>query len=227
MEPAFAAYPALLHCGIYREVINNRPQPLSPVELELLEVTPPPDLEAFHDPDHLVSFARHLAGLIKSPIRKVQASGHTFFAILGVVVFYRRPDGTFATAMWERPSDKGGNWLVGFLPWDTPILDFPRTTLWQSHIHQGLIHEAQARIGNDCAAERWATWAWQLLQERLIDTIDLRRLRVDEERRTEGRRLGGTAVQVAAAGVVLPEASFTPHWHIQPVMRPGLPTTSA
>ena len=44
MEPAFGAYPGLLHCGIYREVVNNRPQSLSPVEMELLEATPPPDL---------------------------------------------------------------------------------------------------------------------------------------------------------------------------------------
>ena len=34
--------------------------------------------------------------------------------------------------------------------------------------------------------------------------IDLRKLRVDEERRSEGRRLGGTAVQVAAKGNLTP-----------------------
>ena len=31
----------------------------------------------------------------------------------------------------------------------------------------------------------------------------------------------------ASAGGRDPFASFTPHWHIQPTMRPGLPTTSA
>jgi len=193
MEPPFDAYPARLHCGISREVIDRQPEHLSPVEVGLLAITPSPDVAGSHDHRHLVSFARHLAELIASPIRKVEASGHTFYAVLGVVVFHRRADGTFETAMWQRPTDDDGDWLVDFLPWDTPILDFPRTTLWQNNIRQGLICEARTRIGDTEAADRWAAWVWGLLEERLIQNIDLRRLR---SRIRHGLELDGTTLSM-------------------------------
>ena len=175
MDSVFDLYPRLLHCGIHRDCIDTLPAELTSCEQELLRVSPPAELTCAHSAAHLVSFARHIADIIAHPTRRVEVDGHVFHAILGVVVYHRESRGTFGTALWAQPEAESDSWLVEFYPYDTPILSFPSTDLWHTTIRQGFIREALERAGN--LGETWAEWAWMLIRERLIDPIDLRRLR--------------------------------------------------
>jgi hypothetical protein len=179
MQSPFDAYPVSqkLHCGIYRSGRDVLPNELTSFEADLLGAAPPASLAKFHSPHHLVSFARHLATIVNNPVHRVQVGSHVFHSILGVAVFHCEQDGTYTTALWARPADGQTSWLVEFEPRDTPILDFPRTTLWQSTLRDAFLHEAVERIGDVHAAREWVDWAWAQLQPQLIDSIDLRRLR--------------------------------------------------
>lgn len=177
MNEPFSAYPALLHCGIYRASIDSLPIELSALERELLTVVPPPGLDEAHCAKHLVSFARHVADIVADPVRRVEVHGRVHHAILGVAVYHQEDDGAFTTALWQRPQDDCQNWLVDFYPLETPILDFPSTALWHQKLEQAFVYEAQVRLGDQTAGEQWAQWAWSLIRQRIIDPIDLRRLR--------------------------------------------------
>lgn len=177
MNEPLSAYPALLHCGICRPSIDSLPVELSALEQELLAKEPPNALAQAHCAHHLVSFARHVTDIVADPIRRVEADGRVFHAILGVVVYHQEDDGSFTTALWQRPQDDCQSWLVDFYPLETPILDFPSTGLWHQKLEQAFVYEAQARLGDQTAGEQWAQWAWSLIRQRIIDPIDLRRLR--------------------------------------------------
>jgi hypothetical protein len=177
MNEPFSAYPALLHCGIYRPSIDSLPVELSALEQELQAVVPPHGLADVHCVQHLASFARHVADLVADPIRRVEVDGRVFHAILGVVVYHRDTDGTFHTALWQRPKVKTEGWLIEFISWETPVLAFPSTQLWHQKLRQAFVSEAQQRLEDLQTGEDWAQWAWSIIQERIIDPIDLRRLR--------------------------------------------------
>jgi len=72
MNDLFSAYPALLHCGIYRPVIDSLPNELTALEQGLLAAVPPPELLQEHCSNHLVSFARHIQDVVADPIRRVE-----------------------------------------------------------------------------------------------------------------------------------------------------------
>jgi len=177
MNDLFSAYPALLHCGIYRPVIDSLPNELTVVEQGLLAAVPPPELLQEQCSNHLVSFARHIQDVVADPIRRVEVDDHVFLAILGVVVYHQEDDGAFTTALWQRPQDEAESWLHEFYPWDTPILDFPSTALWHETLRLAFVREAEERLKDARAGEQWAQWAWSLIRERIVDPIDLRRLR--------------------------------------------------
>lgn len=200
MSSAFDAYPALLHCGICRDDIEGLPVGLTPVERALQQLTPPVEFLAAHSSAHLVSFARHVCNIVEDPIRRVEVGSQRYAAVLGVAVFHFEPDGTFSTALWRQPESEGENWLVEFYPRDTPILDFPRTALWHSTLREAFVREAQGRIGCEEIAEGWADWAWNRIRERVIDPIDLRRLRA--------RIRGGLALDWATVSMMLDAYRF-------------------
>ena len=177
MESPFSAYPALLHCGIHRKSINSLPDALSSFEQVLMQVEPPPEFEKVHCKSHMVSFARHLQTIIEDPIRLVNIEAEQFAAVLGVVVFHLDQDSCYSTALWQRPQKEDESWLAEFLPLGTPILDFPRTNLWQLTIKDSFIIEARQRINDPQMADGWANWAWSLLENNLISTINVRQLR--------------------------------------------------
>lgn len=177
MVSPFSAYPAPLRRGIERHDPTTMPADLNPTEFALLQLQPPAALISAHSATHLVSFANHLRQLIDSPVHKVQTLQGPFYSVLGVAVFFKKPDGTFLTATWDRADDRVHDTLQAFSPWDTPILDFPRTDLWQVMLKEVLAREARKRINDVSLASRWSDWAWSTLEAQIINRIDLRRLK--------------------------------------------------
>ena len=176
MSSPFKAYPAPLHCGLYRAHIKKVPAQLSSVELELSQLRPPFDLIPVHNRSHLVSFANHISSLIEQPVQKVVTDQGNFFCVLGVAVFHKLPNKTFSLGVWESHPDQPPS-LREIHPYKTPLIDFPRTDLWQDTLANALKDESRARINDDALAQAWADWAWQSIYERLIAPLDLRRLR--------------------------------------------------
>ena len=177
MESPFSGYPAALPCGITRAIDALPALDHSALARELLSTNPPHPLGAIHDAQHLARFGLRLRDLLAQPVVKVSAGGGAFFSILGCAVFYRQADGSFRTASWSTSPFRSADELAEFIPHDTPILDFPRTDLWQRMLQRSLDEQALDRIADPEQAEQWSTWAWSTLHGRLLESINLNALR--------------------------------------------------
>ena len=177
MESPFSAYPAGLHCGISRSIDALPPLDGSALAADLSSVAPPDELVAAHDARHITRFGLRLGEILKRPVVKVETGAGDFYSILGCAVFCKGVDGSFRTASWSTSPARTGDELVEFVPRETPILDFPRTDLWQRMIRRSLDEQALDRIADPVKAEQWGAWAWAILHERLLKSIDLSALR--------------------------------------------------
>jgi hypothetical protein len=59
----------------------------------------------------------------------------------------------------------------------TPVIDFPRTSLWKQNLREVLTEEAIRRISDPTLARRWADWAWSWVHFKVMAMLDIRRLR--------------------------------------------------
>jgi hypothetical protein len=177
MKANFDTYPVDLFCGLVRapskltEVVDKRST------MQLLDMSPPDELRSLHDGNHLISFANHVSELIREPVKRVLCAGHEFFAVLGVGVFQKMIDDTFRFATWY-VSDK--NQQVTLVEIDskyTPIIDFPRTSLWEELLKETFTNEAVARGLKKRQAKEWTKWAWQQIHEKVIAPVGYRRIR--------------------------------------------------
>ena len=143
----------------------------------LEEFEPAAPLLGVHDSKHLFAFAAHLRRIVDSPTEVVRLDGYRFTHVLGRAVFARRPDGVFDLYFWRRPAEHG-RWTLRHEPDDrTPLLDLPRGSLWLDDFRKMLVEESRSRIHNAALADQWAAWAWEIIERRVIRSIDYRRLR--------------------------------------------------
>jgi hypothetical protein len=164
-------------CGLYRSDSRALPPKLSNAVASLRKIRPPIHIAAFHSADHLISFAHHVEQLLAHPVEIKEIDGHRLVHILGQVVLARNPVETIDLYLWWRASDAEPWALHPVISDRTPLLDFPRTTLWIDNLQSAFHREARRRVGVDQWADRWATWAWSWIAFKVISRVDIRRLR--------------------------------------------------
>ncbi len=166
-------------CSYQRPNLRALPRREDALLTALRTVAVPKDLAHVHDVDHFVSFTQHVRDIVDRPVEIREIDRQRCVHILGQAVFARGGDGRYRLFVWWRPTGTEP-WALYAIEMDrTPVIDFPRTSLWKQNLREVLTGEAVRRLSDPTLARRWADWAWSWVHFKVMAMLDIRRLRAE------------------------------------------------
>ena len=166
-------------CSYQRPNLRALPRREDALVSALRHVALPKELAHVHDADHFVSFTQHARDIVDLPVEIREIDGQRYIHILGQAVFARGSDGRYRLFVWWRPA-RNEPWALYAIEMDrTPVVDFPRTSLWKQNLREVLTGEAVRRLSDPTLARRWADWAWSWVHFKVMAMLDIRLLRAE------------------------------------------------